>query len=243
MVSRLNIGPDGGPYIAINENSGDIELEDNSGNVVAKWDETNTQWDFSSNDVTNINTASISSLGQNLDADGSDVTGVGGLEAESIHIESWGEMDFIGEDSGSKDTLNVDVGTSDYRRILVLFTMAVPGNETLELVLDGNDSNGDYEWTYNDDTKTDGKDVAELVERTGGGSRLAFGKIELIGTTTRSPFDYAILPDIHIRNVVNSENLMKSGYYDDNFDADQDIELRGSSASANEMIVLGDAKQ
>jgi hypothetical protein len=59
MASKISIGPDGGPYIAINENSGDIELEDNSGNVVAKWDETNTQWDFISNDIQNVGSLGV----------------------------------------------------------------------------------------------------------------------------------------------------------------------------------------
>jgi hypothetical protein len=54
MASEIFLGPDGGPYISVNENSGDIELKDNSGNVVAFWDESNTQWDFQSNDLTNL---------------------------------------------------------------------------------------------------------------------------------------------------------------------------------------------
>jgi hypothetical protein len=59
MVSRINIGPDGGPYIAINENSGDIELEDNAGNVVAEWDDTNARWDFQNNQLVNSNTPEV----------------------------------------------------------------------------------------------------------------------------------------------------------------------------------------
>jgi hypothetical protein len=54
MASEIFLGPDGGPYVSVNENSGDIELKDNSGNVVAFWDESNTQWDFQSNDLTNV---------------------------------------------------------------------------------------------------------------------------------------------------------------------------------------------
>jgi len=54
MPSRINIGPENGPYVAINESSGNLQLEDNSGNVVAEWDETNSQWDFANNTLANI---------------------------------------------------------------------------------------------------------------------------------------------------------------------------------------------
>ncbi len=95
MTSRINIGPDGGPFIAINENSGDIELEDNSGTVVAKWDESATQWDFVSNDVANvaaltaatgnITTANLTNLGQNVDAQSNDLTNVGALGTTTLN--------------------------------------------------------------------------------------------------------------------------------------------------------------
>jgi len=63
MASELFLGPDGGPYVSINENNGDIELKDNSGNVVAFWDESNTQWDFSSNDIQNVGSLGVESIG------------------------------------------------------------------------------------------------------------------------------------------------------------------------------------
>jgi len=62
MTSEIKLGPDGGPYVAVNENSGDLELKDNSGNVVAVWDEGSTQWDFQSNDVQNINALDAGSV-------------------------------------------------------------------------------------------------------------------------------------------------------------------------------------
>jgi len=63
MASELFLGPDGGPYVSVNENSGDIELKDNSGNVVAFWDESNTQWDLNSNDIQNVGSLSAEGLG------------------------------------------------------------------------------------------------------------------------------------------------------------------------------------
>ena len=55
MVSRIDIGPEGGPFVAINENSNNLELQDINGNVIAKWDETAGQWDLNNNSLTGIN--------------------------------------------------------------------------------------------------------------------------------------------------------------------------------------------
>ena len=62
MPSRINIGPEDGPYVAINESSGNLQLEDNSGNVVAEWDETNAQWDFANNTLANVDALDSNSV-------------------------------------------------------------------------------------------------------------------------------------------------------------------------------------
>ena len=62
MPSRINIGPEDGPYVAINESSGNLQLEDNSGNVVAEWDETNAQWDFANNTLANVDALNSNSV-------------------------------------------------------------------------------------------------------------------------------------------------------------------------------------
>jgi hypothetical protein len=104
MPSRINMGPDGGPYIAINENSGDIELEDNSGNVVAKWDETNTQWDFSSNDIQNVGS---------LDVDLSSVTEVAGRASlttdQTVPSSTVTEVDLDSVNIEDTDIVTVDL--------------------------------------------------------------------------------------------------------------------------------------
>lgn len=62
MPSRINMGPDGGPYIAINENNGNIELEDNTGTTVAIWDDANSQWDFQNNPISNVDSLTSNSV-------------------------------------------------------------------------------------------------------------------------------------------------------------------------------------
>src|SRR6056297_54990 len=61
MPSRIDIGPEGGPYVAINENSNDLELQDINGNVIAVWEEKEGQWDLNNNSLTNINAIDASS--------------------------------------------------------------------------------------------------------------------------------------------------------------------------------------
>jgi len=61
MSSRIDIGPEGGPFVAINENNNDLELQDINGNVIAVWDETAGQWDLNNNSLTNINAINASS--------------------------------------------------------------------------------------------------------------------------------------------------------------------------------------
>jgi hypothetical protein len=82
MASELFLGPDGGPYVSVNENSGDIELKDNSGNVVAFWDESNTQWDFKTNDIQNVGSLGADKLSDGIAGQGNSITSVSDNEGE-----------------------------------------------------------------------------------------------------------------------------------------------------------------
>ena len=80
MPSRINIGPENGPYVAINESSGNLQLEDNSGNVVAEWDETNAQWDFANNTLNNVDALNSNSVNtENLDNDNGKIICAGNM--------------------------------------------------------------------------------------------------------------------------------------------------------------------
>jgi len=83
MPSRINMGPDGGPYIAINENNGNIELEDNTGTTVAIWDDANSQWDFQNNPISNVD--SLTSNSVNTD---DSVTVTTGEATDTLHYGS-----------------------------------------------------------------------------------------------------------------------------------------------------------
>ena len=128
MPSRINIGPENGPYVAINESSGNLQLEDNSGNVVAEWDETNTQWDFANNTLNNVdalNSNSVSAeqldIGESITVIFADETG------QSIPNETVTQVEF---DSTHKDDLDyanlnedqIDIGRSGNYLINAAFT-------------------------------------------------------------------------------------------------------------------------
>ena len=86
MVSRIDIGPDGGPYVAINENSNDLELQDINGNVIAVWDETEGQWDFKTNDLANVGGIDATGLTSSLDVGGNDLTNINAIDASSATL-------------------------------------------------------------------------------------------------------------------------------------------------------------
>ena len=86
MPSRIDIGPEGGPFVAINENSNDLELQDINGNVIAKWDETAGQWDLNNNSLTGINAIDASSA--NVESVSTESASVNGsLDAETATVE------------------------------------------------------------------------------------------------------------------------------------------------------------
>ena len=82
MPSRINIGPEDGPYVAINESSGNLQLEDNSGNVVAEWDETNAQWDFANNTLNNVDALNSNSV----ETEELGITNAGTIFEQQAHI-------------------------------------------------------------------------------------------------------------------------------------------------------------
>ena len=104
MPSRINIGPEDGPFVAINESSGNLQLEDNSGNVVAEWDETNARWDFANNTVNNVDALNSNSVS-------TESLVIGG----SLYEED-DNSPFIASDTDSA-TYNI---AGDYQEIIVL---------------------------------------------------------------------------------------------------------------------------
>ena len=87
MPSRIDIGPEGGPFVAINENSNDLELQDINGNVIAVWDETEGQWDFKTNDLANVGGIDATGLTSSLDVGGNDLTNINAIDASSASVD------------------------------------------------------------------------------------------------------------------------------------------------------------
>jgi hypothetical protein len=94
MSSRIDIGPDGGPFISINENNGDIELKDNAGNVVATYDDSLGVWDYASKDLNSLgqleltDTTSDPSANGEFQRNGSDVKLHTGGSLRNLSVDS-----------------------------------------------------------------------------------------------------------------------------------------------------------
>ena len=108
MPSRINIGPENGPYVAINESSGNLQLEDNSGNVVAEWDETNAQWDFANNTLNNVDALNSNSVNtEDAEIDDAQMAGASATERQEIpQYEDDGQMLDLTDKEGSIGTVN-----------------------------------------------------------------------------------------------------------------------------------------
>ena len=109
MVSRIDIGPDGGPYVAINENSNDLELQDINGNVIAKWDETAGQWDLNNNSLTGINAIDAGSANvESLSTEVAEIT-------KKNRIPKYDTKDDAPDDAGL--LVSTNIGRLSYKEI------------------------------------------------------------------------------------------------------------------------------
>ena len=160
MPSRINIGPEDGPYVAINEFSGNLQLEDNSGNVVAEWDETNAQWDFANNTLNNVDALNSNSLN-------TEELTIDDLLASEV-------IDIYEQEGDADETFTVDFeGLSALRNYRLYF----PDNWTvlsrsdfgdwggyLQFNGDDADENGNYEYWDSSGTKQENQDQIPIVE-------------------------------------------------------------------------------
>ena len=108
MPSRIDIGPEGGPFVAINENSNDLELQDINGNVIAKWDETAGAWDFQTNDLENVGGIDATGLTSDLDVKGNSLTGINAINASSANVDELNSADLATAESGTVPTAQGD---------------------------------------------------------------------------------------------------------------------------------------
>jgi hypothetical protein len=109
MVSRIDIGPSGGPYVEIDESNGDLVVRTPNDNV-----------DFNDEALINIASVAVDSLSTNNDAaidfNSEDVSNIGTLEA--------GGINFIGSFATKSDfdsAANVeDIGFVEDKNTLVV---------------------------------------------------------------------------------------------------------------------------
>ena len=190
MPSRINIGPENGPFVAINENNGDIELEDNTGAVVAKWDDGQSQWDFVENDI----------------------SGVGAFDSESVNTESI-NIESTYHYAGSDEDLDAVLSNASSGDVVILGLGPFSDDRTIDerVVIRGTESAGNFsgteitgEWTITDNAGLEDLDVREDLSFD---SRVtADGITMLSGTTITITGDECLLNKIWGGNVVFDSN-------------------------------------
>ena len=175
MASRINIGPENGPYVAINEENGNLQLEDNSGNVVAEWDETNAQWDFANNTLANVdalnsnsvNTADLDSTNQPTFPAPTEAD----QQASGLHSESHDSRIVDGEVMNETISLPDYVGAvSGMVQIRIRVRMDAGGKIGLRIM--GDDGNN---YDYDDTTGDDNWRLLELPNNGSGHGVWYFG--------------------------------------------------------------------
>ena len=159
MPSRINIGPEDGPYVAINESSGNLQLEDNSGNVVAEWDEGNAQWDFANNTLNNVDALNSNSVNTEQASIGD--------PAEQIDRIDGGGLDWSWQWDDTNEWLSIDTSSLEYsdgeiyRLIVRNFYFA---DQQLRMYVNEQDDGINEGWRYEDSqgNEFDGQNFVEM---------------------------------------------------------------------------------
>jgi len=109
MVSTIRIGPEGGPYVKVEENNGTLDITTPNDTV-----------DLQSNELVNA------ALGGIMNANGNDITNVNQLDADSVNTDDLGISDTI-LTSGSYATVMGGSATEDLSDVTSTSYTAVGG--------------------------------------------------------------------------------------------------------------------
>lgn len=198
MPSRINMGPDGGPYIAINENNGDIELEDNTGTTVAVWDDTNSQWDFQNNPISNVDTLTSNSVN---------------TDDATVDTRTINKVDSYTQSSTTDSTVRVDFsGLSDNNYYVNFVSPVYTQNGTpkeIVVYINGDDAGGNGNYAYWDETGTKqaGEDNILLMSASGGFYRVAGGLILSLADVSSAGIQNNLTP----QRIGNTESITQYG--------------------------------
>ncbi|WLW38171.1 hypothetical protein [Halorubrum tailed virus BLv36] len=154
MVSRIRIGPEGGPYVIVDENNGVLDITT-----------PNDEIDFGNNELVNA------ALGGVLDAKGNDITNVDALDSNSLSTATLVDRPDWVEDSDSpfelsgSPSVSASLADTGYDQYLLL--LRVEGADRMRT--SGVTASNAYDTLFNDDT------------RQGNSSALEFGTSDFAG--------------------------------------------------------------
>ena len=155
---------------SIDEDSGNLAIRDTNGNVVAKWDETNAQWDFANNTLNNVDALDSNSVNTE------EQSTTGGLPDQVIDSSVLVEDKTPQSDSSEAITISW-TGLDPSKTYLLDVAMQGRGDDTdIQLFFNGVDDAGNEKYIYWDEsgTKIANQDTIEIVNVTGNFADVAF---------------------------------------------------------------------
>ena len=181
MPSRIRIGPEGGPYVIVDENNGILDITT-----------PNDEVDFGNNDLINA------ALGGILDAKGNDITNVDALNSNSVNTESASiaendGLSVAGFTSQQHDNLLASIEASGSGISETVSDISRDGGKVIHIQIiryrdDMNDDDSTLTMTFDDDDDT----FRYLMRDEAGNNRhqdTGVGEIELINTTAANNAD------------------------------------------------------
>lgn len=161
----------------------------------------------------------------------------GVLSVDALNYTSLGTTEFIGSDSDGA-SLSVSI-TNEYNIISIYVGQFLGTSATdIELVLDGDDASGNYEWIDFDGTNQTGQNTFRLYDFS---DNVAFGTVIKLTKIQNNTWGITHFFGALIPGRVNSIGF--GGRYKSSIGSSSSVELRGASSSLNEMTVWGQLKQ
>jgi len=160
MVSTIRIGPEGGPYVKVEENNGALDITTPNDTV-----------DLQSNDLVNA------ALGGIMNAKGNDITNVNQLDANSVNTDQQivggsvraEKLDEFVQSEDTTSTVDVEfTGLSNGIYLVEFAGVVIRDSGVVDLTVNGVDGGGNGSYTYFDETgtKQTGVDAIELLNNT-----------------------------------------------------------------------------
>ena len=213
----------------------DLKVDSETGQLYAEDPETGDRQPVPFDEI-DVNNAGVESLNTEYTESGKhEVTTH--LFGDAIYVPG----SKIGADSGDKSTLTVGGLERDkFDAFLVLIkSIGADDTEPIELVLDGDDDNGNYNyWFIGEDNPEQNEDVCTLVETN---DSIADTSARVLLIPTARDDRVSIIPKVGSGSGAwdRIDNIILTGGYGVSISSTFDLEIRGRAQAGNEVRVYG----